>query len=120
LRDALFLSDWGNNRALGRVIVIKPDKVYPVVKKIDAFDIIYRGNLANNVKIDDGDVVYVPMTIVGKTTQTVNDTVAPFIAIKSARDQWLDLKWSKKGWKSTFQIYDNYQVMPQSVNGNND
>jgi protein involved in polysaccharide export with SLBB domain len=118
LRDALFLSDWGNNRALGRVIVIKADKLYPVVKKIDAFDLIYRGNLANNIKIDDGDVIYVPMTIVGKTTQTVNDTVAPFQAIQTARDQWLDAKWSQKGLKSYFRIYPDRQEMPQTVNGN--
>lgn len=118
LRDALFLSDWGNNRALGRVIVIKPDKLHPVVKKIDAFDIIYRGNLANNVKINDGDVVYVPMTIVGKTTQTVNDTVAPFQAIQTARDQWLNSKWSQKGFKSMFRIYPDRQDLPQTVNGN--
>ncbi|MCM8761158.1 MAG: polysaccharide biosynthesis/export family protein [Candidatus Omnitrophica bacterium] len=116
LRDALFLSDWGNNRALGRVIVIKPDEIAPIVKKVDAFDLIYRGNLANNIKIEDGDVIYVPMTIVGKTTQTVNDTIAPFIAIKSARDQWLDLKWDQKGLKSMFRIYPDQQVMPQSVN----
>lgn len=118
LRDALFLSDWGNNRALGRVIVIKADKLYPVVKKVDAFDLVYRGNLANNVKIDDGDVIYVPMTIVGKTTQTVNDTVAPFVAIQDARNQWLQGKWSQKGLKSTFRIYPNKQILPQNVGQN--
>ena len=114
LRDALFLSDWGNNRALGRVIVIKPDKLRPVIKKVDAFDLIYRGNLSSNVKIEDGDVVYVPMTIVGKTTQTIDNTVAPFTSIKAARDEWLNLKWSKKGWKSTFHIYDDTALMPEA------
>ena len=77
LRDALFLSDWGTNRALGRVLLIKPSKIHPIVKKIDAFDIIYRGNLLNNLPIENGDVIYVPMTIVGKTNAVLIDTFGP-------------------------------------------
>jgi polysaccharide biosynthesis/export protein len=119
LRDALFLSDWGNNRALGRVIVITPHEVSPIVRKVDAFDLIYRGNLSSNVMINDGDIIYVPMTIVGKTTQTISDTIAPFRAIRSARDEWLDLKWDQKGYKSMFRIYENRQLLPQSVNEGN-
>lgn len=118
LKDALFLSDWGNSRALGRVIIIKPDKLYPIVKKVDAFDIIYRGNLANNVKIDDGDIVYVPMTIAAKTTQTVNDTLAPLQAIQGARNYWLDAKWTQKGLKSEWRIYPDSQSLPQQVGQN--
>lgn len=112
LRDALLLSDWGSNRALGRVIVIKPDRLHPVVKKVDAFDLIYRGNLANNVVIGDGDVVYVPMTVVGKTTQTLSDTIAPFNEVAQARDRWLDLKWSSRGWLSAPRVYGQVKDMP--------
>ena len=68
LRDALFVSDWGADRALGRVLLIKPYKLHPIVKKIDAYDIIYRGNLLNDVKIENGDVIYVPKTYFRRTT----------------------------------------------------
>ena len=119
LRDALFLSDWGFNKALGRVIVMKPNKGNPIVKKVDAFDLIYRGNLRNDMRIGDGDVIYVPMTVVGKTTQTLNDTVAPFQAIQNARNLWLQGKWSQKGLKSEFRIYPDSQFLPQNV-GNGD
>jgi polysaccharide export outer membrane protein len=115
VRDALFLADWGTNRALGRIILMKPHKTHPIVKKIDAFDIIYRGNLAGNLRIDDGDVIYTPMTIAGKTTQTVNDTIAPFQAVQTARNLWLQSKWSQKGLKSMFRIYPSSQDLPQNV-----
>lgn len=115
IRDALFLADWGTNRALGRVILMKPNKTHPIVKKVDAFDIIYRGNLSGNIRIDDGDVIYAPMTIVGKTTQTVNDTVAPFQSLQNARNLWLQAKWTQKGLKSTFRIYPDSQNLPQVV-----
>jgi len=98
LRDALFVSDWGDNRALGRVIVMKPHKVHPVIKKVDAFDLIYRGNLTNNVRIEDGDVIYVPLTIAAKTTKVIADTIRPFAAVRQARDEWLDLKGDRKGY----------------------
>lgn len=115
LRDALFLSDWGTNRALGRVVLMKPHKTHPIVKKVDAFDIIYRGNLAGNVRIDDGDVIYAPMTIVGKTTQVVNDTTSPVAALQNARNLWLQGKWTEKGLKSMFRIYPDTQELPNNV-----
>jgi len=99
LRDALFLSDWGGGRALGRVLVMKPDKLHPVTKKIDAFDIIYRGNLANNIKIENGDVIYIPMTVNNKVSSVVYDSFAPFAAFQAVRAGWWSMKWSDRGWK---------------------
>jgi len=104
LRDALFIADWGNGRALGRVIVMKPNDLHPIIRKVDAFDIIYRGNLAKNVRIEDGDVIYVPMTIAAKTTKTINDTLAPFVAVRSLRDEWLNQKGDEKSWKELWKI----------------
>lgn len=105
LRDALFIADWGNNRALGRVIVMRPNKIHPIIRKVDAFDIIYRGNLANNIIIEDGDVIYVPMTYAAKVTKAIIDSLSPIAAVKLARDEWLDMRWnSQEGWGNIARI----------------
>ena len=98
LRDALFMSDWGSDRALGRVLVTKPDRLHPIVKKVDAFDLVYRGNLSRNIRIEDGDVIYIPLTIANKVTTTISDVLSPVQAIRQARDEWLDQKWNQKSW----------------------
>lgn len=115
LRDALFLSDWGDNRALGRVLVMKPGALHPIVKKVDAFALIYRGDLSQNMPINNGDVIYVPMTVVGKVAKTVTDTMAPVGALQNARNLWLQGKWSQKGLKSIFRIYPDTQDLPEVV-----
>jgi len=83
LRDALFTSDWGSNRALGRVLVMRPAKHNPIVKKIDAFDIVYRGKLKNNIKIENGDVIYIPKTVASKVTQVIGDVASPLSTFRS-------------------------------------
>lgn len=115
LRDALFVADWGTNKALGRVILVSPHKLKPVVRKIDAFDLIYRGRLAHNPKIKDGDVIYVPMTVAGKTAQVISDTTAPFSEMQNARNLWLQGKWTRKGQASMFRIYPDSQRLPEVV-----
>jgi len=104
LRDALFLSDWGSNRALGRVLVVRPDKLHPIVTKVDAFDLIYRGNLAKNIRIQNGDVIYVPQTAAGKITETVRDSLSPIKQIKDLRNEWLNDRWNQEGWGQLFNI----------------
>lgn len=108
LRDALFVADWGDNRALGRVVVIKPNNLHPIVKKVDAFDIIYRGNLKGNIRIDDGDIVYVPLTVAAKVTKTIADSLQPFAAIRSARDEWINLRGDIKSWKELPRIRQDF------------
>jgi len=108
LRDALFTSDWGDNRALGRVIVMKPSKRKPIIKKVDAFDLVYRGKLEDDVRIEDGDVIYIPMTFAAKTTKTVQDLLGPFRAIRQARDNYLNLKWNEKDWRDITVLPINY------------
>jgi len=115
LRDALFLADWGDNRALGRVIVIKPSARNPVIRKVDAFNIIYRGNLKDNIRITSGDVIYIPMTIMAKTTKGIYDSIAPFRAIRTARDEYLNLKWNEKDYKSFFKMPKDYAGESESA-----
>lgn len=113
LRDALFTADWGDNRALGRVLVMKPSRRHPVTKKVDAFDLIYRGDLKNNMRIQDGDVIYVPMTYMAKVTKTVADTLGPFRAIRQARDNYLNLKWNRRDWEGALRLPENYDAQPE-------
>ncbi|MBN1353363.1 MAG: polysaccharide export protein [Candidatus Omnitrophica bacterium] len=105
LRDALFMSDWGYNRALGRVIVTKPHLLHPITKKVDAFDIVYRGNLSNNIRIDDGDVIYIPMTAPSKITNVIADTLSPIKKLRDLRSEWIDWRWNvHDGWYNLFRM----------------
>lgn len=92
LRDALFIADWGADRALGRVLVIKPSKTHPLIKKVDAFDLVYRGNLMNNVKIENGDVIYVPLTIPKKFTTTLKGVFEPVKEVQSDMDTMINIE----------------------------
>jgi protein involved in polysaccharide export with SLBB domain len=113
LRDALFTADWGNNRALGRVIVTKPSKRHPIVKKVNAFDLVYRGKLGDNIRIDDGDVVYVPMTIAAKISKSLYDFLGPFRAVRQARDHYLNLKWNEKDWEDILRTPPDYDAQAE-------
>jgi protein involved in polysaccharide export with SLBB domain len=105
LRDALFVADWGYGRALGRVMIMKPGKLHASIRKVDAFDLIYRGNLAKNVRIDNGDVIYIPMTVAAKITNTVSDALSPVGAWFNMQNQWINLKFnSQDGWKNLGRI----------------
>jgi len=115
LREALFLADWGSGKALGRVIVMKPSAHRTLVKKVDAFNLMYRGDLTSNMPISNGDVIYIPMTYAAKITKTIWDTLQPIAAIQSAKYTWLDLKWNTADWENYFREPENYDQMSQSV-----
>lgn len=117
LRDALFVSDWGSNRALGRVIVMKPDKLHPIIRKVDAFNIIYRGNLKDNMFIEDGDVIYVPLTIASKTTTVIRDSLSPIKALRDLRTEWLDTRWNQEGYYNMFRIPRNAEIQADMNEG---
>ncbi len=104
VRDALFLSDWGDGRALGRILIIKPSARNPVVKKVDAFNMIFRGDLKDNIRIANGDVIYIPLTAAAKITKVVYDTISPFAAAMSARDEFLGAKWNRQDYKQFFRM----------------
>lgn len=108
LRDALFTADWGDNRALGRVLVMKPSERSPSIKQVDAFKLVYRGNLEDNFKIEDGDVIYIPMTVAAKVTKTIGDILGPFRAIRQARDNYLNLKWNEHEWRGLTRVPADY------------
>lgn len=108
LRDALFTADWGDNRALGRVIITKPAARHPIIKKVDAFDLVYRGKLENDIRIENGDVIYVPMTFAAKVTKTVQDLLGPFRAVRQARDLYLNMKSNEHDWQDSLRLPKTY------------
>ena len=108
LRDALFTADWGNNRALGRILVMRPHKLHPMIKKVDGFDLVYRGNLSNNIRIQNGDVIYVPLTIANKISTVIADSLSPIKAVRDVRDEWINQRWNEdQGWGNLFRIPRN-------------
>jgi len=64
-----------------RVKVIKPHPVYPIVKKVNALDVLMEGKYKDNVIIEPGDTIYVPWTVVAKTSSTVSDAAQPVDAL---------------------------------------
>jgi len=112
LMDALFLSDWGDDRALARVLVIKPSQTHPIIKKVNAYDLIFRGKLASNVQIDNGDIIYVPRTIASKAADVLRKSMAPISTLNSsvntmreiraqAGDPWANILKTDNGTTTT-------------------
>lgn len=103
LLDALFMSDWGDDRALGRVLVIKPSDVHPIIKKVNAYDLVFRGKLASNIRIDNGDIIYVPTTIVKKLDDTISKTFAPLSSLNTAVEDARTLRGQRgETWSNLF------------------
>ncbi|MFH1860267.1 MAG: polysaccharide biosynthesis/export family protein [bacterium] len=64
---------------LKRVKVITPGKPQPVTKIINLYKILYKGEMEKDVKLDSGDVVYVPMALIPRITDTLGRISSPFI-----------------------------------------
>jgi len=69
--------------AMRRVLLIKPHRVEPFVKRINVASILYEGKMADNVYIEPGDIIYIPKTVLYKVTSIITQITAPFT---SARD----------------------------------
>lgn len=120
IKDALFTADWGNNRALRKVRVVTPSMSDPIVKVVNAYELIYKGDLTENIKIADGDIIYVPLTIARKMTDLIRETLAPMSAANDLRSQWLDGRWNMyDGWANIGRIPRNraLQGMYRSQSG---
>lgn len=109
LLDALFISDWGDNRALGRVLVITPSTLKPIIKKVNAYDLIFRGKLASNVQIRNGDIIYIPTTIVGKFDDVMTRTFAPFSNLNNGVNTMRTLRGQRSQTWSNVYTGDNIQ-----------
>ncbi|MBI4778343.1 polysaccharide export protein [Candidatus Desantisbacteria bacterium] len=64
---------------LKRVKVITPGKPQPVTKIINLYKILYKGEMEKDVRLDSEDVVYVPMALIPRITDTLGRISSPFI-----------------------------------------
>jgi len=72
--------------AMRRVILIKPHKTNPKYRAINVFDILYYGRLQDNVRIEPGDIIYVPKTVLSKFTTMMNQLTTPVSNIGAGFD----------------------------------
>lgn len=84
LREAIAAAGFPTGiAATWRVYIIKPSTFKPTYRIVNFYDILYRGKLANNVMLTPGDVVYVPMTILGKFATSISYLLDPFFRVRS-------------------------------------
>lgn len=76
--------------AMRRVILIKPHKTHPRYKPINVFDILYYGRMQENVRIEPGDIIYVPKTVLAKVTNIISQISAPVTATKTTFEDLVD------------------------------
>ena len=69
--------------ATWRVYIIQPRPYRPTYKIVNLYDILYRGKMANNVMVTPGQIIYVPMTILGKLATTMSYLLDPFFKTRS-------------------------------------
>jgi len=69
-----------------RVVVIKPHPTQPYYRSVNVADLLYKGVMRNNVIIEDGDMIYVPMTVLNKITILTGQIFAPVINLKSGME----------------------------------
>jgi polysaccharide export outer membrane protein len=83
VRDAIMYAGMlGDNAAMRRVLVITPSYIgKPKIQKVDMYKVFFRGDLRDNILLNPGDIVYVPMTVAAKLTKTITDIMAPINAI---------------------------------------
>jgi len=87
LRDALIESGFRQKTAaLVRVHVVTPDSEEPTCRIIDAASIIYKGKLRHDVVLKPGDVVYVPNTVLDKTSFVLGQILSPLQNSRSITD----------------------------------
>lgn len=64
---------------LKRVKVVTPGKPQPVTRIINLYNILYKGNMEKDIKLDSGDIVYIPMALIPRIADTLGQISSPFI-----------------------------------------
>jgi polysaccharide export outer membrane protein len=92
LRDAILKAGLPTRDAdLRRVKIITPGKVQPKVRIVNLYNILYKGKLDKNIKLNSGDVVYVPMKLLPKIGDMLGRIASPFIQYLSIRNIFEDI-----------------------------
>ena len=82
--------------AMRRVVLIRPHKTHPKQRWIDAFSILYEGKMKDNVRIEPGDIIYVPKTVINKFSTTISQITTPVTTTKTGLDDTRDLSTTIK------------------------
>jgi polysaccharide export outer membrane protein len=78
LREAIVMAGLPAKHASTRKIyVITPDKKNPKAKKVNLYDLLYKGKLAQDLTIKPGQVIYVPSTLISKIDNTLGTLLSP-------------------------------------------
>ena len=69
--------------ALQAVHVIQPDVNNPNVRKINMKDILYKGELKDDVDLFPGEIVVVPSTVLAKINDVLSALLSPVTRVAS-------------------------------------
>ena len=86
LRDAIV--DAGlptRDAALRRIYIVKSDTKHPEYKKVDLYNILYKGRTKDNVDLVSGDIVVVPSTVPSEINRALGNLLSPFTRARAAQ-----------------------------------
>ena len=86
LRDAIV--DAGlptRDAALRRIYIVKSDTKHPEYKKVDLYNILYKGRTKDNVNLVSGDIVVVPSTVPSEINRALGNLLSPFSRARSTQ-----------------------------------
>ncbi|MFC1514967.1 polysaccharide biosynthesis/export family protein [Candidatus Omnitrophota bacterium] len=80
LREALVAAGLPTaGAALRRSIVVTPDEVLPRYRKVDIYELLYKGIMKDNVTLSPGDVVVVPATVPTELNRAMTNLLSPIV-----------------------------------------
>lgn len=85
VREAVFQAGLPTlSAAMRKCQIISPTKKGRAkVKKVDLYSILYKGNLAKNINMYPGDILYIPSTVMAKVIRVINP-VASTVGVAAA------------------------------------
>lgn len=94
IRDLMFIAGLPKRgtSAIRRVLVIRQTPEGPVKRYINVYNILYNGDLRDNIVLSNGDIVYVPMAKHAKIAEVVQQITAPMDALVDFNDARADLE----------------------------
>ncbi len=91
VKDAIARAGFPNGiAATWRVFVITPHKEKPEYKIVNLYNILYKGNLEQNIELQPGDIIYVPSTILGKISSSLGHIIDPLYKSRGAVEPFND------------------------------
>ena len=92
IRDIIFEAGLPTQDAdLSRVYIIKPDLTNPSHQTVNLHDILYKGILKENYRLEPGDIVYVRTTTLSKINKVLDQLLNP--ATKAAALYYIYTRW---------------------------